>query len=273
VEIRSDQIRPPGYLARNVCPALPKSPDALAPVTVKVVRPQLSVSQSVALDRLVSGDTRQLPTNTQPRPLFDGHVITRLSGKFLHPRGHAVQRRESRTDMLGDRRPCDGAAVLSLRAAPYPVAARRRVVTVLVTPLHVDEPAPAALVGVDFFFFKFAATLSCGLWRYSGVMFFLLSAISWPWHATLERMSANTAVLAQEPRRRAESWRSAAASSARWIGSRRAQSRSSAVERAIWLADAAYSEAFRRKARDGRRAGTRVCACLITCCGPESCTF
>ena len=151
MEIRSDQIRPPGYLARNVCPALPKSPDALAPVTVEVVRPQLSVSQSVALDRLVSGDTRQLPTNTQPRPLFDGHVITRLSGKFLHPRGHAVQRRESRTDMLGDRRPCDGAAVLSLRAAPYPVAARRRVVTVLVTPLHVDEPAPAALVGVDFF--------------------------------------------------------------------------------------------------------------------------
>ena len=123
------------------------------------------------------------------------------------------------------------------------------------------------------FFLSFAATLSCGLWRYSGVMFFLLSAISWPWHATLERMSANTAVLAQELRRRAESWRCAAASSARWIGSRRAQSRSSAVERAIWLADAAYSEAFRRKARDGRRAGTRVCACLITCCGPESCTF
>jgi len=46
-----------------------------------------------------------------------------------------------------------GAAVPSLRAAPYPVAARRRAVTVLVTPLHVDEPAPAALVGVDFFFF------------------------------------------------------------------------------------------------------------------------
>ena len=44
-------------------------------------------------------------------------------------------------------------AVPSLRAAPYPVAARRRAVTVLVTPLHVDEPAPAALVGVDFFFF------------------------------------------------------------------------------------------------------------------------
>ena len=73
-----------------------------------------------------------------------------------------------------------------------------------------------------------------------------------------------------EPRRRAESWRSAAASSARWIGSRRAQSRSSAVERAIWLADAAYSEAFRRKARDGRRAGTRVCACLLTCCGARN---
>ena len=84
------------------------------------------------------------------------------------------------------------------------------------------------------FFLSFAATLSCGLWRYSGVMFFLLSAISWPWHATLERMSANTAVLAQEPRRRAESWRSAAASSARWIGSRRSPKlQSSAVALAI----------------------------------------
>ena len=94
-------------------------------------------------------------------------------------------------------------AVPSLRAPPYPVAARRRAVTVLVSPLHIEEPAPAALVGVEFFFFSYAATLSCGLWRYSGVMFFLLSAISWPWHATLERMSANTAVLAKEPRRRA----------------------------------------------------------------------
>ena len=90
-------------------------------------------------------------------------------------------------------------AVPSLRAAPYPVAARRRAVTVLVSPLHIEEPAPAALVGVEFFFLSFAATLSCGLWRYSGVMFFLLSAISWPWHATLECMSA-TAVLAQESR-------------------------------------------------------------------------
>ena len=43
-------------------------------------------------------------------------------------------------------------AVPSLRAAPYPVAARRRAVTVLVSPLHI-EPAPAALVGVEFFFF------------------------------------------------------------------------------------------------------------------------
>ena len=56
--------------------------------------------------------------------------------------------------------------------------------------LHVDEPAPAALV----FFFLFAATLSCGLLRYSGVMFFLFSAISGR-GTTLERMSANTAVL------------------------------------------------------------------------------
>ena len=125
-----------------------------------------------------------------------------------------------------------------------------------------------------FFFLFFAATLSCGLWRYSGVMFFLFSAISWPRHATLERIVCkHSCAGAGEPRRRAESWRSAAASSARWIGSRRAQSRSSAVERAIWLADAAYSEAFRRKARDGRRAGTRVCACLITCCGAKSCAF
>ena len=140
-------------------------------------------------------------TATKPDHFSDGHVITRLSGKRIVTQEEGkVQRRESRTDMLGDRRPCDGAAVLSLRAAPYPVAARRRAVTVLVTPLHVDEPAPAALVGVEFFFFFPAATLSCGLWRYSGVMFFLLSAISWPWHATLERMSANTAVLAQESR-------------------------------------------------------------------------
>ena len=44
-------------------------------------------------------------------------------------------------------------AVPSLRAAPYPVAARRRAVTVLVSPLHIeDEPALAALVGVEFFF-------------------------------------------------------------------------------------------------------------------------
>ena len=44
-----------------------------------------------------------------------------------------------------------GAAVPSLRAAPYPVVARRRAVTVLVSALHI-EPAPAALVGVKFFF-------------------------------------------------------------------------------------------------------------------------
>ena len=44
-------------------------------------------------------------------------------------------------------------AVPSLRAALYPVAARRRAVTVLVSPLHIEEPAPAALVGVEFFFF------------------------------------------------------------------------------------------------------------------------
>ena len=83
---RSDSDQITRVSGKNVCPALPKSPDALAPVTVEVVvvvRPQLSVSQSVALDRLVSGDTRQLPTNTQPRPLFDGHVITRLSGERI----------------------------------------------------------------------------------------------------------------------------------------------------------------------------------------------
>ena len=37
-------------------------------------------------------------------------------------------------------------------AQPYPVTARRRAVAVLVSPLHVDEPAPAALVGVALFF-------------------------------------------------------------------------------------------------------------------------
>ena len=166
---------------------MPKSPDALAPVTVEVVRPQSSVSQSVALDRLVSGDTRQLPTNTQPRPLFDGHVITRLSGKFLHPRGRAVQRRESRTDILGDRRPCDGAAVLSLRAAPYPVAARRRVVTVLVTPLHVDEPAPAALVGVEFFFFPLRPHFRAACSAISAPCFFFF----WPCRARGSPLSSS----------------------------------------------------------------------------------
>ena len=48
------------------------------------------------------------------------------------------------------------------------------------TPLHVDEPAPAALVGVDFFFFSFAAALSCGLQRYLGAVFFFLLAMSCP---------------------------------------------------------------------------------------------
>ena len=88
-----------------------------------------------------------------------------------------------------------------------------------------------------FFFLFFAATLSCGLWRYSGVMFFLFSAISWPRHATLERIVCkHSCAGAGEPRRRAESWRSAAASSARWIGSRRSPKlRSSAVARAIGL--------------------------------------
>ena len=49
------------------------------------------------------------------------------------------------------------------------------------TPLHVDEPAPAALVGVEFFFFFcFAAALSCGLQRYLGAVFFFLLAMSCP---------------------------------------------------------------------------------------------
>ena len=51
---------------------------------------------------------------------------------------------------------------------------------VLVTPLHVDEPAPAALVGVEFFFFSFAAALSCGLQRFLGAVFFFLLAMSCP---------------------------------------------------------------------------------------------
>ena len=60
-----------------------------------------------------------------------------------------------------------------------PLAARRRAVTVLVSPLHIEEPAPAALVGVEFFFL-FAATLSCGLQRYLGAVFFFLLAMSRP---------------------------------------------------------------------------------------------
>ena len=47
------------------------------------------------------------------------------------------------------------------------------------TPLHVDEPAPAALVGVElFFFFSYAAALSRGLQRYLGAVFFFLLAMS-----------------------------------------------------------------------------------------------
>ena len=84
----------------------------------------------------------------------DGHVITRLSGKRIVTQEEGkVQRRESRSDILRDRGSCGGAAVSSVHATPYPVTARRRAVTVLVSPLHIEEPAPAALVGVEFFFF------------------------------------------------------------------------------------------------------------------------
>ena len=72
---------------------------------------------------------------------------------------------------------------------------------------------------------------------------------------------------AGEPRRRAESWRSAAASSPRWIGSRRSPKlRSSAVERAIGLIFAADAVSSRRTSLPptqsaGRAASrdTRVC--------------
>ena len=37
---RSDSDQITRVSGKNVCPALPKSPDALAPVTVEVVRPQ-----------------------------------------------------------------------------------------------------------------------------------------------------------------------------------------------------------------------------------------
>ena len=112
----------------------------------------------------------------------DGHVITRLSGKFLHPRGSKVQRRESRTDILSDRGPCDGGAVSSYGA-----------------------------------------------------------------------LSANTAVLAQELRRRAESWRSAAASSARWIGSRRKPKASEQRCRALLDIFASQTDAAQRLAADAKR--------------------
>ena len=64
MEIRSDQITRVSDKKRM--PGLAEEPDALAPVTVEVVvvRPQLSVPQSVALDRQISDDARQLPTNS-----------------------------------------------------------------------------------------------------------------------------------------------------------------------------------------------------------------
>ena len=159
-------------------------------------------------------------TATQPDHFSDGHVITRLSGKHCHPRGSKVQRRESRTDILSDRGQWRRRRSFLARGALSRSRSSSSRHSSRVTLAH--RGAGASSSGWRrVFFLSFAATLSCGLWRYSGVMFFLLSAISWPWHATLERMSANTAVLAQELRRRAESWRSAAASSARWIGSRR----------------------------------------------------
>ena len=62
------------------------------------------------------------------------------------------------------------------------------------TPLHVDEPAPAALVGVElFFFFSYAAALSRGLQRYLGAVFFFLLAMSCP------RPRSVTAGAAMEP--------------------------------------------------------------------------
>ena len=174
-------------------------------------------------------------TATQPDHFSDGHVITRLSGKHCHPRGSKVQRRESRTDILSDRGQWRRRRSFLARGALSRSRSSSSRHSSRVTLAHRGAGArPAALVGVEFFFL-FAATLSCGLWRYSGVMFFLLSAISWPWHATAH-VCKHSCAGAGEPRRRAEIWRSAAASSARWIGSRRSpKHRSSAVARAIRL--------------------------------------
>ena len=174
-------------------------------------------------------------TATQPDHFSDGHVITRLSGKHCHPRGSKVQRRESRTDILSDRGQWRRRRSFLARGALSRSRSSSSRHSSRVTLAH--RGAGASSSGWRrVFFLSFAATLSCGLWRYSGVMFFLFSAISWPRHATLERIVCkHSCAGAGEPRRRAESWRSAAASSARWIGSRsRPKLRSSAAAR-CWI--------------------------------------
>ena len=126
-------------------------------------------------------------------------------------------------------------AVPSLRAAPYPVAARRRAVTVLVSPLHI-EPAPAALVASSFFSFFCGHTFVWPLALLGRHVFFIVGHLVAVARYTRAHVCKHSCAGAGEPRRRAESWRSAAASSARWIGSRRSPKlRSSAVARAIGL--------------------------------------
>ena len=124
-------------------------------------------------------------------------------------------------------------AVPSLRAAPYPVAARRRAVTVLVSPLHI-EPAPAALVASSFFSFFCGHTFVWPLALLGRHVFFIVGHLVAVARDARAHVCKHSCANAGEPRWRAESWRCAAASSARWIGSRRSPKlRSSAVARAI----------------------------------------
>ena len=160
-------------------------------------------------------------TATKPDHFSDGHVITRLSGKRIVTQEEGkVQRRESRTDMLGDRRPCDGAAVLSLRAAPYPVAARRRAVTVLVSPLHMESRRPQLWLASSFFSYICGHTFVWPLALLGRHVFFIVGHLVAVARYARAHVCKHSCAGAGEPRR-AESWRSAAASSARWIGSRR----------------------------------------------------
>ncbi|CAH0378817.1 unnamed protein product [Pelagomonas calceolata] len=152
--------------------------------------------------RRLGGERFGADHRTQPRPLCDGHMIhtagarTMLAARNLVPVG-VNHGRNTCKGIVGVVVRCRRRFVL--RAAPDPVAARRRAVTVLVSHLHVDEPAPAALVGVKFFFSLCGRTFVrpvALLWRH--VFFIVIYLVAAARYARAH--VCNTAVLAQESR-------------------------------------------------------------------------